>query len=157
MNKVMLMGRLTRDPETRYSKGETSMAITRFGLAVNRRFVRNGEAEADFFNLVSFGKNAEFIDKYFRKGMLVSIVGRVQNNNWEDKNGVKRYDIDIVVEEQFFAESKSSFENRGSSGHNFPSHDNNNDTTSSNDTNQSDDDDGFSSLSENLNDEDLPF
>lgn len=156
MNKVILMGRLTKDPEITYTKGETATAVTRFGLAVNRRFMRNGESETDFFNLVAFGRNAEFIDKYFKKGMLVSVAGRVQNNNWEDKNGIKHYGVDIVVEEQFFAESKASFENRGSSG----GYSNENESSPAPNKPVNDntsDDDGFSSLAENLNDEDLPF
>jgi single-strand DNA-binding protein len=106
MNKVILMGRLTRDVETRYS-GE--MAIARFTLAVDRRFKREGEATADFINCVAFGKSGEFAEKYFKKGMKVAVTGRIQTGSYDDKEtGKKVYTTDIVIEEQEFAESKSS-------------------------------------------------
>ena len=107
MNKVILLGRLTRDPEVRYSQGPEPLAIVRFGLAVNRRFKRQGEPDADFFNCVAFGKTGEFTEKYFKKGQQISIVGRLQTGSYE-KNGQKIYTTDIVVEEQFFADSKNA-------------------------------------------------
>lgn len=111
MNKVILMGRLTRDPEVRYSQGNESTAIARYSLAVNRRFGgKEGNQEADFINIVAFGKAGEFAEKYFKKGMQVAIVGRIQTGSYTDKDGVKRYTTDVIVEEQQFAESKSSFE-----------------------------------------------
>ena len=110
MNKVILMGRLVRDPEVRYSQGKDPMAIARFTLAVNKRFKRVGESDADFIECVAFGKNAEFIEKYFRKGQMVSVVGRIQVRTWTDTNGGTRWSTDVVVEEQYFAESKSSSE-----------------------------------------------
>lgn len=116
MNKVILMGRLTRDPEVRYSQGAEPVAVVRFSVAVNRRFKRDGEPDADFFNCTAFGKTGEFTSKYFKKGMMISLVGRLSTNSWTDNNNQKRYSTEIVVEEQFFAESKAAFEaTRGSS------------------------------------------
>ena len=106
MNKVILMGRLTRDPEVRYTNGNEPMAIARYSLAVNKRFKRQDEPDADFIPCVAFGKNGEFTEKYFRKGQMVSVVGRLQIRNWEDNNGNKRITTEVVVEEQYFAESK---------------------------------------------------
>lgn len=108
MNKVILMGRLVRDPEVRYTQSNQPMAIARFTLAVNRRFKRQGEQEADFIPCVAFGKSAEFVEKYFRKGQMISVVGRLQVRNWDDSNGNKRTTIEVVAEEQYFAESKKS-------------------------------------------------
>ncbi len=108
MNKVILMGRLTRDPELRYSQSATPLAVCRYGLAVRRQFARQGETDVDFFNIVAFGKQGEFAEKYFRKGQMVAISGRIQVNNWEDQQKVKHTSYDIVVEEQHFAESKAS-------------------------------------------------
>lgn len=118
MNKVILMGRLTRDPEVRYSSGETATAVARFTLAVDRRFARrDGEQTADFIGCVAFGRNAEFIEKYFRQGMRVSICGRIQTGSYTNRDGQKVYTTDVVVEEQEFAESKSASDaNRGGFG-----------------------------------------
>lgn len=109
MNKVILMGRLTRDPEVRYSQGENAMAIARYTLAVDRRFNRQGdESSADFIGCVAFGKAGEFAEKYFRKGTKVAITGRIQTGSYTNKDGVRIYTTDVVVEEQEFAESKNS-------------------------------------------------
>ena len=89
MNKVILLGNLTRDPEIRYSQGEKQMAVARFSLAVNRRFAKDGETSADFLNCTAFGKTAEFVEKYFRQGSRMSLVGRIENNNYTNKNGEK--------------------------------------------------------------------
>lgn len=107
MNKVILMGRLTRDPEVRYSAGENSMAIARYTLAVDRRFKRDGEATADFIGCVAFGRQAEFAEKYLRQGIKIAISGRIQTGSYVNKDGVKVYTTDIVVEDQEFAESKA--------------------------------------------------
>lgn len=107
MNKVILMGRLTRDPEVRYSAGENSMAIARYTLAVDRRFKRDGEATADFIGCVAFGRQAEFAEKYLRQGIKIAISGRIQTGSYVNKDGAKVYTTDIVVEDQEFAESKS--------------------------------------------------
>jgi single-strand DNA-binding protein len=108
MNKIILMGRLTRDPEVRYSQGENSMAIASFSIAVNRKFKREGEPEADFFNCTAFGKQAEFVEKYLKQGTKVLITGRVQNNNYTNKEGQKVYSVQIMVEEIEFTESKAA-------------------------------------------------
>lgn len=108
MNKVILMGRLTRDPEVRYSQGAEPKAIARYSLAVNRRFKRQGEQDADFIPCVAFGKQGEFAEKYLTKGQMISVVGRLQVRNWDDNNGNKRTTIEVVVEEQYFAESKKN-------------------------------------------------
>lgn len=111
MNKVILMGRLTRDPEVRYSQGEKSTVIARYSLAVNRRFKREGDPDADFINCVAFGKQAEFAEKYLRKGTKMAITGRIQTGSYTNKDGVKVYTTDVIVEEQEFAESKAAAEN----------------------------------------------
>lgn len=109
MNKAMLIGRLTRDPEVRYSQGENSTAIARFTLAVDRRFRRAGDTqEADFIGCVAFGKQAEFVEKYFRQGMKMVAVGRIQTGSYTNKDGQKVYTTDVVVEEVEFAESKGN-------------------------------------------------
>ena len=106
MNKVILMGRLTRDPETRYT--QDGLAIARYSLAVTRRFRRQCEAEADFIDCVAFGKGGEFAGKYFCKGQQVAVVGRLQIRDWQDKDGNRRRSAEVVVEEQYFAEAKRS-------------------------------------------------
>lgn len=108
MNKVILMGRLTRDPEVRYSQGASQTAVARFSIAVDRRFKREGEPDADFFNCTAFGKQAEFIERYMRKGIKVVVCGRVQNDNYTNKEGQMVYSVRIMVDEIEFAESKSS-------------------------------------------------
>lgn len=108
MNKVVLMGRLTRDPEIRYSQGENTLAIARYTLAVDRRFKRNGEQDADFINCVVFGKPAEFAETYFRQGMRVTVCGRIQTGSYTNREGQKVYTTEVVVEEQEFAESKNA-------------------------------------------------
>lgn len=107
MNKVILMGRLTRSPEVRYSQGAEPVAVARYTLAVNRRFKRKDEPEADFIPCVALGKRGEFAEKYFRKGQLVGVIGRLQVRSW-DKDGERRYATEVIIEEQHFAESKNS-------------------------------------------------
>ena len=111
MNKVILMGRLTRDPEVRYSAGDNSMAIARYTLAVDRRFKRDGEATADFIGCVAFGRSAEFAEKYFRQGLKVVVSGRIQTGSYTNRDGQKVYTTDVVVEDQEFAESKAASDN----------------------------------------------
>lgn len=109
MNKIILMGRLTRDPEVRYSTGENPTAVARFGMAVDRRFKKAGDqAEADFFNCTAFGKQGEFVEKYLRKGTKILMAGRIQNDNYTNKDGQKVYGFQIIAEEIEFAESKAS-------------------------------------------------
>ena len=118
MNKVILMGRLTRDPEVRYSAGENALAIARYTLAVDRRFRRDGEASADFINCVSFGRTAEFAEKYFRQGLKIAVTGRIQTGSYTNREGQKVYTTEVVVEDQEFAESKATSDaNAGSFSH----------------------------------------
>lgn len=116
MNKTILVGRLTRDPEVRYSQGDNSTAVARYTLAVERRFKRDNEPTADFIPCVVFGRSGEFAEKYFRQGMRVSISGRIQTGSYTNKDGVKVYTTEVIVEDQEFAESRAESEaNRGSS------------------------------------------
>lgn len=108
MNKIILCGRLTKDPEVRYSQGATPTAVARLSLAVNRKWKREGEPDADFFNCTAFGKQAEFIEKYLHKGTKILISGRVQNDNYTNKDGQKVYAVNIMIEEIEFAESKNA-------------------------------------------------
>ena len=108
MNKVILMGRPTKNPEVRYSQGEKSTAIARYTLAVDRRFKRDNEQNADFINCIAFGKSAEFAEKYFHKGTKVVVTGRIQTGSYTNKDGQKVYTTDVVVEDQEFAESKAT-------------------------------------------------
>ena len=112
MNKVILMGRLTRDPEVSSSTSGTTVA--RYSIAVDRKFKREGDPDADFFNCTSFGKQAEFVERYLHKGTKVVVVGRVQNDNYTNKEGQKVYSVRIMVEEIEFAESKNASSDGGS-------------------------------------------
>ena len=107
MNKVILMGRLTRDPEVRYTQN-TNLTVANFSIAVNRRFKREGDTEtADFFNVVAWNKTGEFVGKYFKKGQQILVSGRIENRNWTDQQGVKHYATDVIAEEVDFAGSKT--------------------------------------------------
>lgn len=116
MNKVILMGRLTRDPEVRYSQGQNGTAVCRYSLAVNRAYRREGEPDADFINIVAFGNRGEFAGKYFKKGMMVAVVGELRISSYTDKDGNKRWSTDVVVSEQHFAESRSAQDGRAPQG-----------------------------------------
>ena len=137
MNKVILMGRLVRDPEVRYSQGAEPLAVARYTLAVNRRFKRQGEQDADFIGCVAFGKAGEFAEKYFKKGQMVSIIGRLQVRSWDDNEG----------KEQYFAESKASFE----------SHKDAAPAATAPAPKQAAPSDGFYPIDESIEDDDLPF
>lgn len=158
MNKVILMGRLTRDPEVRYSTGNNPMAIARYTLAVDRRFKRDGEAEADFISCVSFGKTAEFAEKYYRQGLKIVVSGRIQTGSYTNRDGQKVYTTEVVVEEQEFAESKSA--SQGSGGNTSNNRSNNTPNQSSNNGRNSSSDpypaDGFMNIPDGI-DEELPF
>ena len=108
MNKVILMGRLTRDPEVRYSQGASQTAVGRFSIAVDRRFKREGEPDADFFNCTAFGKQAEFVERYLHKGTKIVVSGRIQNDNYTNKDGQTVYSVRVMVDEIEFAESKNA-------------------------------------------------
>ena len=153
MNKVILMGRLTRDPEVRYSQGENSTAIARYTLAVDRRFRRNndGEQTADFIGCVAFGRSAEFAEKYFRQGLKVIVTGRIQTGSYTNKEGQKVYTTDVVVEEQEFAESKNAGGSNG--GYSAPQHNNPAPSANTSDLGSAD---GFMNIPDGI-DEELPF
>ena len=122
MNKVLLMGRLTRDPDIRYSQGETANAVARFSLAVDRRFRREGDEQtADFINCVAFGKTAEFLERFGRKGTKFVVEGRIQTGSYTNREGQKVYTTDVVVENVEFAESKASSDNSGYTPASIPS------------------------------------
>ena len=114
MNKVILMRRLTRDPEVRYTQTNNTL-VCNYSLAVNRRFARQGEErQADFFNIVAWGKTGEFCSKYFKKGQQVGVIGRLQTRNWDDENGQKHYATEVVAEDVYFADSRRDGENASS-------------------------------------------
>ncbi len=140
------MGRLTKEPEVRYSQSSEPLAVARYSLAVNRRFKRQGEPDADFINCVAFGKAGEFAEKYFKKGQMVSIIGRLQVRSWDDQEGKKHWTTDVIVEEQYFAESKASFE-----GHKAAV------APSAAPKQQAPASDGFYPIDESIEDDDLPF
>lgn len=108
MNKVILMGRLTRDPEVRYSQGAQPLAIARYKLAVDRRGSKQGEQSADFINCIAFGKSGEFAEKYLHQGTKIVVTGRIQTGSYTNRDGQKVYTTDVVVEEQEFTESKKN-------------------------------------------------
>lgn len=140
MNKAILVGRLSRDPEVRYSQGQNATAVARFTMAVDRRWKREGDPSADFIPCVVFGKSAEFVEKYFRKGMRVSISGRIQTGSYTNKDGQKVYTTEVVVEEQEFAESKAETQqNQHDASGSIPSSD------------------GFMNIPDGIDDEELPF
>lgn len=115
MNKVILMGRLTRDPEVRYTQTNNTL-VASFSLAVNRRFVRQGEErQADFFNIVAWNKQGEFCSKYFKKGQQVGIIGRLQTRTWDDDKGTKHYITEVIADEAYFADSKREGDASGAS------------------------------------------
>jgi len=116
MNKVLLMGRLTRDPEVRYGQGGSQTAVARFSIAVDRRFKREGEPDADFFNCTAFGKQAEFVERYLHKGIKMVVIGRIQNDNYTNRDGQQVYSVRVMVDELEFAESKNA---SGGSGDSF--------------------------------------
>ena len=155
MNRVILMGRLTRDPEVRYSQGERTMAIARYTLAVDRRGRRNqdgNEQTADFINCVAFDRAGEFAEKYFRQGMRVLVSGRIQTGSYTNKDGVKVYTTDIVVEQQEFAEGKNSGSGNAGSG-SAPANGNSNSASA---VPTQDAGDGFMNIPDGI-DEELPF
>lgn len=139
MNKIILMGRLTKDPEVKYSQGEKPMAIARYTLAVERKFKRDGEPNADFINCISFGKNGEFAERYLRKGMKILVEGRWQSGSYTNRDGQKVYTNDCVVESCEFAESKNASQQNEQNSRPQPSNS----------------DDGFMQIPDNM--EDLPF
>ena len=117
---MILIGRLTRDPEIRTAQNKESMTVARYTLAVDRRYKKEGDQSADFINCIAFNRNAEFAEKWFKKGIKVAVVGRIQTGNYTDKEGTKHYTTDVVIDEQEFAESKSASTNYQQQGNNRP-------------------------------------
>ena len=146
MNKVILMGRLTRDPDIRYSQGENAMAVARYTLAVDRRGRRDGASDqtADFISCVSFGKTAEFAERYLRQGTKLVVEGRIQTGSYTNKDGQKVYTTDVVVENCEFAESKNSASDAGNYSSSRPEP-----TSAAGD--------GFMNIPDGVEDEGLPF
>lgn len=141
MNKVTLIGRLSRNPEVRYSTGQNPIAVARYTLAVDRKYKRDNEPTADFINCIAFGKNGEFVEKYLAKGTKIAISGRIQTGSYTNKDGNKVYTTDVVVEEQEFCESKSK-QNQSQEEQKPPF--------------RPDGDDGFMNIPDGIDDE-LPF
>ena len=152
MNKIILMGNLTKDPEIRYTQSAEPMAVAKFGLAVRRKFKRDNDPEADFFNCTAFGKLAEFSEKFLKKGLKIAVSGRVQFSTSEDASGQRRWFTDVILEEIDFAESKSSFESRAGSqgGGGYQ-------PQKSSQMNNAYEPEGFSAITESIDDDDLPF
>ena len=148
MNKVILMGRLTRDPNVHYTAGDNPMGIARYTLAVDRRIKREGEATADFISCIAFGKAAEFAERYFRQGIRIVVSGRIQTGSYTNRDGNKVYTTDVVVEEQEFAESKNSAAGNSNTQSNTAAGQSIGNTTV--------DTDGFMNIPDGI-DEELPF
>ena len=146
MNKVILMGRLTKDPEIRYTQAETPVAIAKYTLAVDRRYKRDGDQDADFIPCSAFGRNGEFADKYLRKGTKITVVGRIQTGSYTNKEGQRIYTTDVVVEEQEFAESKRASDGAQPAAGGTPA-------SKPNPTGA----DGFLNIPDGLDEEGLPF
>lgn len=144
MNKVILMGRLTRDPEISYSQNGNNTCIARYTLAVDRRFKQEGGQEADFISCVAFGKSAEFAEKYLHKGTKIAVTGRIETGSYTNKDGVKIYTTTVMIEEQEFAESKGASQNNGGGSNQQPA------------SNNSTSGDGFMNIPDGI-DEELPF
>ena len=162
MNKVILCGRLTRDPDIRYSQGERQMAIARFTVAVDRRRSRannneGSEQTADFIQCVAFDRNAEFAEKYLRQGTKMLVTGRIQTGSYTNKDGQRVYTTDVIVEELEFAESKNASQNAGGStfSGSFQQSESRPQTTQTNSF--SDAGDGFMNIPDGVEDEGLPF
>jgi len=168
MNKVILMGRLTKDPEIRYTASAEPTAVARYTLAVNRRFRREGEPDADFINCLIFGKGAEFAEKYFKRGQLVAVSGRLQIRTFDDDSGRRQWYTEVVLDDQHFAESRASFEGRseGKSNQNWggvevtdsaPPRPSGSGSGGTKQPQQQSAPDSFFEIDTNLSDDDLPF
>ena len=147
MNKVILMGRLTRDPEVRFSSGEKATAIARYTLAVERRYKKEGENNADFISCLAFGRQAEVAEQYFVQGMKLLVVGRIQTGSYTNRDGQKVYTTDVVVEDQEFAESKNASQGAGGGSYRPESRPQPANAV----------DDGFMNIPDGVEDEGLPF
>ena len=158
MNKVILLGRLTKDPEIRYSQAAEPVAIARFTLAVTRRFKKEGESDADFIYCVCFGKQAEFVEKYIKKGMQIAVVGRIQVRSFDDASGQRKWSTEVVVEEIEFTESRSAFEARMAHNAQFAGQNQSQPRPAVQSAQpQVFESEGFAAITESIDDDDLPF
>ena len=157
MNKAILLGRLARDPEVRYSQGPEPLCVARFTVAVTRRFKKEGEADADFIFCVAFGRQGEFVERYLKKGMQISLCGRIQVREYSDNTGQRRWSTEVVAEEIQFAESRAAFEARQGQGGGYvdtygaPPQDSQPPQPSYEAP------EGFSAITQSIDDDDLPF
>ena len=151
MNRVILMGRLTRDPEVRYSQAAEPMAIVRFGIAVNRRFKREGQPDADFINCTAFGKTGEFIEKFFKKGAMIAVEGNIQTGSYE-KEGRTIYTTDVIVDQAHFTGSRAESGSNAGGGNNWGGADSYSAPAPS-----APQGGGFTPIAEDVDDDDLPF
>lgn len=158
MNKVILMGNLTKDPEIRYSQAAEPVAVAKFTLAVSRKFKRDGEPDTDFINCVTFGKQAEFAEKFLKKGIKIAVVGRLKITTSEDASGQRRWFTDVVLEEIDFAESKSAFENRMANARPDSGYDGGyQERPAGSQKPAAYEPEGFAAITESIDDDDLPF
>jgi len=159
MNKVILLGNIVRDPEIRYSQGNEPMCIARYTVAVQRRFKREGEADADFIYCVSFGKQGEFVERYIKKGMRVSLCGRIQVREYTDQAGQRKWSTEVVSEEVNFAESRASYEARvgQGGGGGYDQSDSYGAPPQGGQAPAFEPPDGFSAITQSIDDDDLPF
>jgi len=153
MNKAILLGNLARDPDIRYSQGNEPVCVARYTVAVQRRFRKEGEPDADFISCVSFGKQAEFVERYLKKGMRVSLCGRIQVREYADNAGQRKWSTDVVADEVNFAESRAAFEARvgqgGQADYGSPN--------SQPGPPSYEPPEGFSAITQSIDDDDLPF
>lgn len=158
MNKVILMGRLSIDPEIRYSQSSEPIAIARYNIAVNKSFKREGESDADFIPCVAFGKKAEFVERFLKKGMMIAISGRLSVRHYEDQQNQKKVFTEVIVDDHYFAESKSAFESRMSASKSQPKQsENNNQSSNTKSFSENELPNEFFPIDDNVDDDDLPF
>ena len=151
MNKIVLLGRLTKDPEIRYTQAAEPMCIAKYTVAVNRRTKKEGEQDADFINCVSFGKAGEFMERFFKKGMAICLSGRLNINQYTDKSGQRQWFTEVVTDDVEFAESRNAYESRIQGGGGSNSYDNASQPPSF-------EPDNFSAITKSIDDDDdLPF
>ena len=158
MNKVILLGRLTKDPEVRYTQSAEPTAVARFTMAVNRRFKKEGEPDADFIGCVSFGKQGEFVEKYLKKGMQIGVTGRMNVRNYDDAAGVRKWITEVITEDIEFAESRSAYEARMASSGGDGSARSGFEADKALQGKKPDyEPEGFAAITDSIDDDDLPF
>ena len=151
MNKVVLLGRLSKDPEIRYSQSQEPTCVARYTLAVTRRFKREGEPDADFINCVSFAKQGEFVERYLKKGMQIALSGRISVRSYDDNTGQRRWFTEVITEDVEFAESKAAYESRMAQSGGYGA------ASSSPNLPPMQEPEGFAAITQSIDDDDLPF